>query len=275
MSTQNLNNAKEIMIALEDNMFSSAVDGLVSLISDISGNLNNRLKDIKYYFQGLPEDPQKFFDDLNYLEEKIDSLRYIDYKDNYVPVPENYTGKPYIEYTKVLEEDVKSIRPKIKPLFKDYTVLLSSIINNGSDGVILKDYQTLYKTTSEDRKKLDDSLKEFFGNEKTTVLKISKLINSFDDLKKLMKAQRDLLGSINVNELLELNTDVQNLNSLFDNLIENVKDNKIVINKADVLDIGQGAYEIAQYLESISLVYYNVNVLINRIKDMVVTILKI
>lgn len=263
---------KEITISLESNMFSDMVGQMSGLLSDIGNVLSNKLKDINYYINGLPEDPKVFFEQLNYLESKLDKINYVDVKDKIVPVPQGFKGE-YISYIEALLPIIKETKEHIKEVLADYTTLVSSIINNGSDKIILKDYNELYKKIQDSRVKIDNEYKKFFsGNQ--AVAKVGELIASMGQLKELNKKLEILILSVDKQELTIMNDGVNNVHNLLNILISSIKENKIVVNKADTIDLSNGAYELASYLESVAMTYYSINEIINRIKDLIVTVMK-
>lgn len=263
---------KEITISLESNMFSDMVGQMSGLLSDIGNVLSNKLKDINYYINGLPEDPKVFFEQLNYLESKLDKINYVDVKDKIVPVPQGFKGE-YISYIEALLPIIKETKEHIKEVLADYTTLVSSIINNGSDKIILKDYNELYKKIQDSRIKIDNEYKKFFsGNQ--AVAKVGELIGSMGQLKELNKKLEVLILSVDKQELTIMNDGVNNVHNLLNILISSIKENKIVVNKADTIDLSNGAYELASYLESVAMTYYSINEIINRVKDLIVTVMK-
>lgn len=263
---------KEITISLESNMFSDMVGQMSGLLSDIGNVLSNKLKDINYYINGLPEDPKVFFEQLNYLESKLDKINYVDVKDKIVPVPQGFKGE-YISYIEALLPIIKETKEHIKEVLADYTTLVSSIINNGSDKIILKDYNELYKKIQDSRVKIDNEYKKFFsGNQ--AVAKVGELIASMGQLKELNKKLEILILSVDKQELTIMNDGVNNVHNLLNILISSIKENKIVVNKADTIDLSNGAYELASYLESVAMTYYSINEIINRVKDLIVTVMK-
>ncbi len=263
---------KEITISLESNMFSDMVGQMSGLLSDIGNVLSNKLKDINYYINGLPEDPKVFFEQLNYLESKLDKINYVDVKDKIVPVPQGFKGE-YISYIEALLPIIKETKEHIKEVLADYTTLVSSIINNGSDKIILKDYNELYKKIQDSRVKIDNEYKKFFsGNQ--AVAKVGELIASMGQLKELNKKLEVLILSVDKQELTIMNDGVNNVHNLLNILISSIKENKIVVNKADTIDLSNGAYELASYLESVAMTYYSINEIINRVKDLIVTVMK-
>lgn len=263
---------KEITISLESNMFSDMVGQMSGLLSDIGNVLSNKLKDINYYINGLPEDPKVFFEQLNYLESKLDKINYVDVKDKIVPVPQGFKGE-YISYIEALLPIIKETKEHIKEVLADYTTLVSSIINNGSDKIILKDYNELYKKIQDSRVKIDNEYKKFFsGNQ--AVAKVGELIGSMGQLKELNKKLEILILSVDKQELTIMNDGVNNVHNLLNILISSIKENKIVVNKADTIDLSNGAYELASYLESVAMTYYSINEIINRVKDLIVTVMK-
>lgn len=263
---------KEITISLESNMFSDMVGQMSGLLSDIGNVLSNKLKDINYYINGLPEDPKVFFEQLNYLESKLDKINYVDIKDKIVPIPQGFKGE-YISYIEALLPIIKETKEHIKEVLVDYTTLVSSIINNGSDKIILKDYNELYKKIQDSRVKIDNEYKKFFsGNQ--AIAKVGELIASMSQLKELNKKLEVLILTVDKQELTSMNESVNNVHNLLNILISSIKENKIVVNKADTIDLSNGAYELASYLESVAMTYYSINEIINRVKDLIVTVMK-
>lgn len=269
-----LKRSKEILISLEANMFSDSIGQLKTLIETITDNLSNRLKDIKYYFTGLPKSVNDFYtDDLDeYLIKKLDSINYIDIRNKVVPIPVGFNGK-YLDYANTLIMLVKDINMDVLPILNDYKILISSIINNGGDKILLKDYNTLYKLSVQKREKIDESLKKYVEGNKA-VDNIGNLVHNVNEIKEGIKKCVTLIEVIQKENLIEINKDIEVIHGTLKILIEEINANKVVINKADILDIGNGAYEVAQYLESIALMYYSISVFLNRFKDLLVTIYK-
>lgn len=263
---------KEVVISLESNMFSDVAGQMSGLLSDIGVTLTNKIKDIKYYIAGLPEDPNIFFSQLDYLESKLDKINYVDIREKIVPIPQGFKGD-YEKYINYLIPLVREIKTNADGILKDYIVLISSIINNGSDKVILTNYNKLYAQLATNRKKIDTETKAFFDGNRT-VAKIGELIPNMATFKKVNRDLVTLLNSINKKELIEMNDQVNTIHDLLELLVKKLKDNKLVMNKADILDVSNGAYEVASYLETIALTYYTISEVINRLKDLIVTILK-
>ena len=272
MAEINLKYSREILISLEANMFSDTLGQLKSLVTDITANVSNRIKDINYYIKRLPEDPKVFFNDLEYLDHTLRNVSYIDIRDMLVPIPENFVGN-YLEYSTQLTTLVRSVNTNIEPLIKDYKVLISSIINNGGDSVILKDYNDLYSTAKQNKAIINSSLAGFLTGRASTA-KIGNLLHNLNQLTNLDRSVFSLLSEIKVNEIVKLNKDVDQIHQLLEMLVDAINNKEVVLNKNDVLDIGNGAFILASYLEAIAMLYYSVNVFINRVKDLYTTVIK-
>ena len=272
MSDLNLNYSREILISLEANMFSDTIGMLKNLITDINGNITNRLKDIKYYVTGLPEDPKVFFNDLDYLEHTLRNVSYIDVRDALIPIPENFVGN-YLDYASRLIVLVRDANKDIEPLLKDYKTLIGSIINNGGSAIILKDYNALYQEAKKSKENIDSVLRDFLSGKKT-VDKLGNVLYNLNQLSTLDKSIFSLLSEIKVNDIVKLNKDVEDIHHMLGILLEDIGNQKIILNQKDVSDIGNGAYELASYLESIAILYYSVHIFVNRVKDLYTTVIK-
>jgi hypothetical protein len=260
------------ILALEGNFFTDSLLKLSDLLSNVNTNLSNRLKDISYYFSSLPENPETILEDVSYLHSKLSTLNYIDIRGKTVPIPEGFVGT-YVPYSSELVTILSTIEPNTNKLFKEYNVLLESIINNGSNKILMTNYNTLYKDTEADRISIETGLKKYFTKDRLAVATVGTVIHNLSEVDTLGDHVRKIISFLKPEYLSNLQNQIDTIHSNINRLIQAIDTNILVVNKMDILDIGNGAYQVAKYLESTALVYYDASTLTHRVRDLLSVIL--
>lgn len=236
------------------------------------------LMDSKQQFMKSFQDNRNIVTDLTKKEKNaIDAARHLDflnYGDRLISVPESFEGN-LLDYAKSLRQVADIVYKVQNTVITDYKTILSSFITNKEDKLSLKDHTDFFKRIQLQREQLQKELKQFAASKTgESKAKLNTVMRRFAELEPLVK-EVSLLT--NAHEMTKLNHIADSVNECVD-LLTIITDgmqrstiNNVSSNAA--LNISQGAYEVAKYVEFVSIVYFDVTVLLNCVDKLVNTLI--
>ncbi len=259
--------------ALEGLFHGDRENSLSNLLRSIGDHLRNRIQDLREYISHAPDDSTQLTKNLDEVVKNSDKIDYMHVRDQMVAVPEGYTHYSYLVYITELVELINDTDTITERLCAEYKQLVNVIAVNGSDKVLMTDYQKLYEEATSHRDRILEKMKPFFTENHIAVAPVKIVIHSLSDIKPLRHYVDILSGGCRPEYLNSVSSKIEDIHSSMDVLISNISKHSVVIHGPDISDLGQGAYALAQYLEAVGLLYYNSVVLLNRIQDLATLLL--
>jgi hypothetical protein len=259
--------------ALEGLFHGDRENSLSNLLRSIGDHLRNRIKDLREYISHAPDDSTQLTRDLEEVVKNSDKIDYIRVRDQMVAVPEGYAHLSYLVYITELVELVNGTESITERLCAEYKQLVNVIAVNGSDKVLMTDYQKLYSEATAQREHILERMKAFFTDVHIAVAPVKIVLHSLSDIKMIRHSVPILTNGCRPEYLNSVSNKVEGIHASMEVLISNISNHSVVIHGPDITDLGQGAYALAQYLETVGLLYYNSVVLLNRIQDLATLLL--
>ena len=259
--------------ALESLFHNDRENSLSKLLTSIGSHLRNYVDSFREYIRDTSEDSSAIRKDITELKSRLDKVNYINIREQMVAIPEGYTGINYLEYLNELLTLVRSSDTVTSNLCAEYKKLIDVIAVNGSDKVLMTDYQKLYSDATTHRDLILSTLHKFFTDSHVAIGPIKNVLSSLSEINKYDSYVFELVNNSKPETLNKLSKEVEEIHTSLDVLLANISKHSVVIHGPDIVDIGQGAYALAQYMEAIGLLYYNIVVAINRVHDLVTMLL--
>lgn len=193
-------------------------------------------------------------------------LSFLTFGDRIVFVPESFAGN-LLNYTKVLKAIVSEAYKVQLETMAEYNTILSSFLTNRDDKISLKDHTAFFTKIKDERERFTKELSVFRASQVGgSKAQIKNIMDRMGDLEFIIKEAKDLASSHEQARLNQLKESVSQSIDLLNLIIDNVKTGKIQNVSANAtMNIAQGAYEVAKYVEFISIVYFDISVLLNCI----------
>jgi hypothetical protein len=250
-------------LALEANFLPNVIASFKKTVNSLFA----ALKDSESAIKGLLDKKEVCLADIKIYGESIkitDKIIYTNYGERLISKPENFQGH-FLDYAEVLNtvaSDLYKLRSEIMP---QYIGILSSFLTNKDDKISLKDYNHVYARVANERTNVTNKLKQFFPKDNgLTKVEFKKVIARLADLKPLYSQTTTLAKLQNKSNLTIIQNDVTQCTELLNMLIDEVNNGTITnISSNAALNIADGAYEIAKFVELIGIVYFDTMVFVN------------
>jgi hypothetical protein len=194
---------------------------------------------------------------VGYVRNTIQDMRYIDYKDLIVVVPESFTGN-LRDFTLYLLPALSFIEKETLVFLNEYKAMLGAFINNKDDQISTKDLTKLTKEIDRVKVDLQKKYSKFFPtNSMQTRVRLGKVFGNFAELESFFQNVYSIDVSMKRINLKGIVATVKDIVQYFDIILQNVKDSEInTISPESARNIGKGAYEVAQFVEFVSVIYF-------------------
>jgi hypothetical protein len=242
-------------LALEANFITNAISNFRQIVPKLS----DRMKDNASLFISnlLPSDEKKYLQvNYNALNTKLKLVNFLHYSETLIPVPEGLKGNIY-DYSNTLYRLTPEVYDSLNKHLAEYNLILSSFITNKDDKLMLKDNTQAIRKITEERKKQTSDLNNHFTNKSITQNKLVKVIDNFNQLNDVADITIKINNLINNQNLNGLKDTVDKTVSLLDIVKKNIELNDIdSITPAMATNISMAAYELALYVEFMSVILY-------------------
>lgn len=250
-------------LALEANFLPNVINSFKKTLT----SLFTSLKDSEAAIKGLIDKKEQSLANVKIYTDSvriIDSISYANYGERLISKPENFQGH-FLDYAEVLHtvaSDLYKLRAEVIP---QYIGVLSSFLTNKDDKIALKDYTNIYTKLANERTSATNKLKQFFPRDNgLTKVEFKKVVARLADLKPLYD-QTSILAKLQTkNNLVIIQNDVTQCTELLNMLIEQVNNGSITnISSNAAVNIANGAYEVAKFVEFVGIVYFDTMVFVN------------
>lgn len=255
-------------LALEANFLPNVINSFKKTLA----NLFTSLKDSEAYVKGLLDKKEVNLANIKIYGESVkvaNEIIYTNYGERLISKPENFQGH-FLDYAEVLNSiasDLYKLRAEVMP---QYIGVLSSFLTNKDDKIALKDYTNIYTKLANERTNATNKLKQFFPKDNgLSKVEFKKVVARLADLKPLY-ATTSTLDKLQVkSNLVIIQNDVTQCTELLNMLIEQVNNGTITnVSSNAAMNIANGAYEVAKFVEFVGVVYFDSMVFINIVNNL-------
>jgi hypothetical protein len=242
-------NAIAIEASILDNLAATLKNFLPSFIQNLLPGVKKFDSVVDAPIVELNKDQRKAVEKLKHIE--FHYLRQLKFD-----ATEGFVGN-FLEYATVLAKQVDYIRNTSQQI-KDYRIFLSGVLADGDSRLSTKDLSGKNLAQAKIRKEKEAELASFIrrGSYTTSVL-IGDIFNRTSEIEEAIKqiaATQTVRNGINLKQIKE---DVHACVDLLNTIMERMKDSTILnLTPAVAKSLSTGAYEMAEAVEYISIVYY-------------------
>jgi hypothetical protein len=202
------------------------------------------------------------------------SLSYINFGDILITVPENFHGS-MLDYIKTLSDVTTEVYTLNESILSEYNAILSSFITNKDDKISLKDHTDFFKKVKAKRLFILEKLGRFTKDSGVSKVKLKSVISRMSDIEPIIRESINIGKLHNKAVITNVRDSVAKSTDLLDIIIKQTKNGDITnMSPAATLNISMGAYEVAKMVELLGVIYYDVNVLLKVVKELVNTLIK-
>lgn len=256
-------------ISLESNYLANVIDLFRNFMPEISVRIRSVSAKLTSLFEQTTTTSALIAGRERAVVKASEHLDLLLFGENFILTPENFKGK-FLDYAQVLAKITQTSHKTQLNVFSDYTAILSSFITNKEDKISVQDHTKLYDSVRKEREQASKEISVFFKDQTgKSRQKLKSVISRFAELPELLKAT-EVVGVTNAKyDLKALENSVNHCADLIDLIIKQVKENSIKsVSPEAAKNIAMGAYEMAKFVEYISLLYYQASVFVNCINKM-------
>lgn len=262
-SEDNIKNQLEAL-SLEAINIANVIEVFKGILPDLVGKIKQTLESIPKYTDIIHKNKLtsdiKLINSLNKeLSDKIKLTNYVDRRELLISVPEGFKGN-LVDYTILLNGLTSKIYPEANKLLTEYKFIISGFLTNKDQKISLKDYTTFFNSIKRQRENFTSDVSEFFtNNSSTSRAKLGSVINKFSDLDIIIKnvTEANIVRKDNI--LSDISQSTNEITKVLDTIIDRVSKGDISnISGASAKNLAEGAYEIAKYIEFVSIFNYKV-----------------
>lgn len=262
-SEDNIKNQLEAL-SLEAINIANVIEVFKGILPDLVGKIKQTLESIPKYTDIIHKNKLtsdiKLINSLNKeLSDKIKFTNYVDRRELLISVPEGFKGN-LVDYTILLNGLTSKIYPEANKLLTEYKFIISGFLTNKDQKISLKDYTTFFNSIKRQRENFTSDVSEFFtNNSSTSRAKLGSVINKFSDLDIIIKnvTEANIVRKDNI--LSDISQSTNEITKVLDTIIDRVSKGDISnISGASAKNLAEGAYEIAKYIEFVSIFNYKV-----------------
>lgn len=253
-------------LSLEANL----LDNLLDTFRNIIPNLTTKLTEIAVMFNSK-NDPKEIAS-LKVLQRSLTAktphVSFGSYSKMLISIPEGFKGN-LAEYLNMLNKINETVYIDGIKILDEYNVILASFINNKEAKISLKDHTHFFKDISVKREKIVKDISSYFTTNTNSKAYLSSVMERFAEMENI------------INETIKLsqiysNQNVSRIKSSLDNSIDLLKiiiddsnkDNIDAVSGNAAKNISIGAYEVAKYVELISIYRF-------RLEQSIITVIKL
>lgn len=250
------------VLALESNIISNMAQGFAQLSDKLVTNIRNS----NAMLLGFIDINKDKSESLGRVNDKavaaLKTLDFLNYGSRLINTPENFKGN-LLDYAVELESIIKSLYKANNETLAEYNMLLSAFITNKDSRQSLKDHSSFYKRIRSERESFIRRLDAFSEHNGSNRIPLNKVISRMADIPELIKASVEVSKLQNRDVIVNLNTAVKQSVDLLDMVSTQIKEGTITeLPPTAAVSISHGAFEVAKLVELVSIVYYDVEVLL-------------
>ena len=195
--------------------------------------------------------------DYKSLAKKLETSNFINFKDMLIQVPEGFKGN-FTEYLDFQDRVFNQVIANGNELLSEYSVILAAFITNKENKLSLKDHTGFYKKIQAQRSEFAKGFDKFFNvNSDSPLQRLNQIIGRFEDVEDVVDKTVKLETNTKQSNLNEIQASVKKISGYLDILITQVQDESVSnISGSAARNIAEGAFEVAKFVEFISLFHF-------------------
>lgn len=200
----------------------------------------------------------------------LSELNYINLSSCLVPVPENFSGQ-FLDYLRTLKTMQSAVYGTANEFIKEYSIILSSFITNKDDRISSQDMSFLFNSIEQKSLEYSKTLSSFFqAPTKLGRAKLGSVIARIADIESIINTADSIASTHNQSELKDIELSITKIISMLDIIIEQMKQQDITkVSRAAAQNLSQGAYNLARYIEFISVFHFRTTAMLKMVEDLV------
>lgn len=239
------------MVALEAHI----VPDLSGLVQRVFPSILDGISSFKGYFTPAPA--MAITSDQKSFLKQLDGRPYAALMSVGAFVPEGMKST-YLEYAAVLHPAVQHAQKATK-VIDDFATFLAMIMTNKASLHETGTKKKFYAELQEERLKLAKDIQSCFNNSTKTDVRIEDVVKRNSDWENVFKVSDELTKEVNKIERTHLNKKVDECTEMLDRIGKQIHAGHFdKVSPAVILDLSDGAYQVASELEFYSIVYYRV-----------------
>lgn len=172
-------------------------------------------------------------------------------------VPEGMK-ETYLEYIAALHPAVQHVSKSVKVL-DDFAVFLAMIMTNKSSLTETATKKKFYAELQAERERLIKGIQDCFNNSTKTDVRVENVVKRNGDWDNVLKTTEEMTKEINKIERSHLNKKVDECTEMLNRISQRIHEGHFdKVSPAILIDLSDGAFQVASELEFYSIVYYRV-----------------
>lgn len=202
------------------------------------------------------------------LVRRLSGLSFIAYEDMLVSVPEGFKGK-FIPYLETLLKQNKIVTEKTMSVLANYSTELSMFLSNADVRKSLSAHKDAKREIRKEREELIRAVEVFFDKKSTLARrKLRDVVDRFGDIDKVFALEERLTESRKQLKLENVIAETKKLSEMLTLVKSRIDSGDIAdVSGQAAIGLSEGAYEVAKYLEYVSLHCFFVEVSLAVVKN--------
>lgn len=252
-------------VALE----SISLRDMSSYFQDIMPSLHNSFKDFATRFSPRQAPVQEFTSQQRDFEKELGNHAFMSITQVTAYVPEGLEV-PYLDYAEVLLEAVQHAS-KVMEVLVPYTDYLAGLVTDREASLSTKSFEVEFKLIEENRKRLNEELGNCFKKGSTKAeAALGSVVSRNADWKSVFQRCNDIAATINNVNRAALLKKVSACNAHLEVILKMAREGKISkIAGNTVMNLADGAYQVASELEFYAIAYFKAEVFIGCVNQTV------
>lgn len=267
-SSVSIENRLEVL-SLEAINVANVIEVFKNILPDLNVKITETLDKLSFYKDNNSPEIKEILSNYKELEKKLKLINYVDKKDLLISVPEGFKGN-LNKYLDLITEISNNVYPEANKLLNNYKLILSGFLTNKDQKISLTDHTNFFNSIRVKRESNISKLSFYQTNNNSSKAKLKDSIEKINDIDLLVKKTEIINKVRNNNSLQELVGTVQEISKLLDTVIERVSVGDIAnVSGASAKNLSEGAYEVAKYIEFVSLFNFRVEQITTTISKLV------
>lgn len=250
------------------------LDNAIGSLRDIVPNLLDRLKNIYTNIASFNDDAstgiRAIRSDYNKVKARVALASYVNYNKMLISVPEGFDGK-IINYTETLIDISPFVFEDAHRVLSEYCFFLSAFITNKENKLALKDHTGSFKVLDKRREQLTEEISKYFPNKSDNPKQyLGNCFDRFADVDVFVDRIEKLGNQLKRQNVKEISFSVKKSVDLLDIIIKDIQTNGTSkVSGSAALNISQGAYAVAQYVEFIAMYRFKVEQMVSTCEKLI------
>ena len=267
-SSVSIENRLEVL-SLEAINVANVIEVFKNILPDLNVKITETLDKLSFYKDNNSPEIKEILSNYKELEKKLKLINYVDKRDLLISIPEGFKGN-LNKYLDLITEISNNVYPEANKLLNNYKLILSGFLTNKDQKISLTDHTNFFNSIRVKRESNISKLSFYQTNNNSSKAKLKDSIEKINDIDLLVKKTEIINKVRNNNSLQELVGTVQEISKLLDTVIERVSVGDIAnVSGASAKNLSEGAYEVAKYIEFVSLFNFRVEQITTTISKLV------